>query len=87
MGNITGAMVFQSCIPTAIGILLASDCLDDQLGHLLTFASPGIAFISTAAIFLPMARARLVRRNHLLIGGLFYAAYVALVLTKLAGLW
>ena len=24
MGNITGAMVFQSCIPTAIGIILAS---------------------------------------------------------------
>ena len=25
MGNITGAMVFQSCIPTAIGVVLAAD--------------------------------------------------------------
>ena len=28
MGNITGAMVFQSCIPTAIGVVLAAERVD-----------------------------------------------------------
>ena len=56
MGNITGAMVFQSCIPTAIAIVLASDAWTISGANLLTFASAGIAFASMFAIFLPMAR-------------------------------
>jgi cation:H+ antiporter len=87
MGNITGAMVFQSCIPTAIGIILASDAWTLTADNAITFASAGIAFASTAAIFLPMMRRGSLAGRHLLVGGLFYAAYLGLVLSKLAGLW
>jgi cation:H+ antiporter len=87
MGNITGAMVFQSCIPTAIGIALAAGAWTISSESLLSFASAGIAFLSTAAIFVPMARRGTLSGTHLLVGGLFYAAYVGLVLTHLAGVW
>ena len=87
MGNITGAMVFQSCIPTAIGIVLASAAWTVTSDNLLTFASAGIAFASTAAIFIPMARRGTLTGRHLLVGGIFYALYVGLVLTHLARVW
>ncbi|MEO6349816.1 MAG: sodium:calcium antiporter [Candidatus Limnocylindrales bacterium] len=87
MGNITGAMVFQSCIPTAIGVVLAAEAWTISSGSLLSFASAGIAFISTAAIFLPMVRRGSLSGGHLLIGGLFYVLYVALVVARLAGIF
>ena len=87
MGNITGAMVFQSCIPTAIGILLAANAWTFSSGTMLSFASAGIAFASTIAIFLPMARRGTLSGGHLIIGGLFYVLYVALVVAQLAGLF
>jgi cation:H+ antiporter len=86
MGNITGAMVFQSCIPTAIGIALAADAWTVSSDSLLSFASAGIAFLSTAAIFLPMMRRGTLSGVHLLIGGLFYVLYVLIVVARLAGL-
>jgi cation:H+ antiporter len=87
MGNITGAMVFQSCIPTAIGIALAADAWTVSSDSLLSFASAGIAFLSTAAIFLPMIRRGSLMGRHLLIGGAFYLVYLLLVVARLAGLW
>jgi cation:H+ antiporter len=87
LGNITGAMVFQSCIPTAIGITLASTAWTITSANLLAFASAGIAFASTAAIFLPMARRGTLNGRHLLVGGAFYVTYLALVVTHLAGVW
>jgi cation:H+ antiporter len=86
MGNITGAMVFQSCIPTAIGIALAAEAWTVSSDSLLSFASAGIAFLSTAAIFLPMMRRGTLSGVHLLIGGMFYALYVLIVVARLAGL-
>src|SRR5215213_820814 len=86
MGNITGAMVFQSCIPTAIGIALAADAWTISSDSLLSFASAGIAFLSTAAIFLPMIRRGSLKGRHLLVGGVFYVLYVLLVVARLAGL-
>lgn len=85
MGNITGAMVFQSCIPTAIGVVLAADAWTLSSGSLLSFASAGIAFLSTAVIFLPMVRRGSLSGGNLLIGGLFYFLYVVLVVAHLAG--
>jgi len=87
MGNITGAMVFQSCIPTSIGVLLAASAWTVSQESLLSFASAGIAFASTAAIFVPMARRGSLSGRHLLIGGGFYLVYLVLVLTRLAGMW
>jgi cation:H+ antiporter len=87
LGNISGAMVFQACIPTAIGIALAAEAWSITPDNLLSFASAGIAFASSAAIMLPMALRGTLSARHLLVGGVFYVAYVGLVVTNLAGFW
>ena len=79
MGNITGAMVFQSCIPTVVGLVLASEAWQIHPGSYTAFASAGIAFLASAAIFLPMVRRGGLNGRHLLVGGLFYLGYLALV--------
>lgn len=85
MGNITGAMVFQSAIPTVVALVFAGEAWAVTEGSLLAFASAGIAFLSCALIFGPMVvRGRLHGRG-LLVGGVLYAAYLALVLVTLAG--
>jgi cation:H+ antiporter len=89
MGNITGAMVFQSCIPTIVGIVLAAEAwsLNNATPEtLISFVSALIAFASTVAIFLPMARRGTLNGTHLLIGGLFYVLFLALVVGRLIGL-
>jgi cation:H+ antiporter len=86
MGNITGAMVFQSTIPTVVALLFAADAWHFAPGSQIAFASAGIAFLSSAAIFIPMARAGRLTGRRLLIGGVFYLAYVALVVAALMGL-
>jgi cation:H+ antiporter len=85
MGNITGAMVFQSTIPTVVAVLFAGSAWSVTSDSLLAFASAGIAFISVAAIFIPMARSRALYGRRLLVGGVAYLVYVALVLVQLSG--
>jgi cation:H+ antiporter len=85
MGNITGAMVFQSCIPTVVGLVLASEAWSIQEGSYTAFASAGIAFLSTGVIFLPMIRRGSLHGRHLLVGGIFYLAYLALVVVVVVG--
>jgi cation:H+ antiporter len=85
MGNITGAMVFQSAIPTSVALLFASSGWAVSSGSILAFASAGIAFASSAVIFLPLARGRRLTGRRLLVGGVFYLAYLALVLADLGG--
>jgi cation:H+ antiporter len=84
MGNITGAMVFQSTIPTVVALLFAAETWNVTADSLLAFASAGIAFASTAAVFLPMARMGVLHAKGLLVGGLFYGIYLALVIAGLA---
>ena len=79
MGNITGAMVFQSTIPTVVALVFASSSWVIGPGSYIAFASAGIAFLSSAFIFLPMARSGRLRARGLLVGGLFYLAYLVLV--------
>src|SRR5262245_24125998 len=83
MGNITGAMVFQSAIPTVIALLFASSGWHFSEDTRLAFASAGIAFISSAVIFIPMARSHRLSGRRLLVGGFFYAIYVVAVITQL----
>lgn len=85
MGNITGAMVFQSTIPTVVALVFASSAWHVGPDSWIAFASAGIAFLSSAAIFIPMARSGRLRGRGLLIGGLFYCLYLALVAAALAG--
>ncbi|HYH93588.1 MAG TPA: hypothetical protein VD763_10545 [Candidatus Saccharimonadales bacterium] len=80
MGNITGAMVFQSTIPTVVALLFAPLAWVATEGSYVAFASAGIAFLASAAIFIPMARSGRLRGRNLLIGGVFYLAYLALVI-------
>ena len=83
LGNITGAMVFQSCIPTVFGLLLAADAWKvdfNSTESILSFASAGIAFLSMAIIFLPTLRRGAPTARALCLGGLFYAVYLATVI-------
>ncbi len=85
MGNITGAMVFQSTIPTVVALLFAADAWHFTDGSRLAFASAGIAFLSSALIFVPMARAGRLTGRRLLVGGAFYLVYLVTVIAALAG--
>ena len=87
MGNITGAMVFQSTIPTVVALVFASDSWVAAPGSYTAFASAGIAFLSSGFIFIPMARRGVLRGRGLLIGGVFYLAYLAYVIAVVAGVF
>src|SRR4029078_1202772 len=85
MGNITGAMVFQSCIPTVVALVFASSTWVVAEGSYVAFASAGIAFLSSAASVIPMARRGTLRGRALLIGGVFYLVYLGLVVGVISG--
>ena len=85
MGNITGAMVFQSTIPTIVALVFASSTWQITPDSYIAFASAGIAFLAVAAIFIPMSRSGHLRGRNLLVGGVFYVVYLVLVLATLAG--
>jgi cation:H+ antiporter len=79
MGNITGAMVFQSTIPTVVALIFASETWVAEPGSYIAFASAAIAFLSSAVIFIPMARSGVLHGRRLLVGGVFYVLYLVLV--------
>jgi cation:H+ antiporter len=78
MGNITGAMVFQSCVPVVIGLLFTDWLFSPQFA--LSFASAGAAFLSTFLIFGTMLRRGHLSAWSLLIGGPIYAVYTVAAL-------
>ena len=78
MGNITGAMVFQSCLPTVLGLLFTTwTFTPDSAIH---FASAGVAFVATILIFGGMVLRRRLTAWALLIGGPLYLVYLYLAL-------
>jgi cation:H+ antiporter len=83
MGNITGAMVFQSAIPTSIALVFAPT-LWSVAGAGIAFLSAGIAFASAALIFVPMMIRKRLSARGLLVGGIFYLAYLGVVVFALA---
>jgi cation:H+ antiporter len=85
MGNITGAMVFQASIPTVVALVFAGSSWRIGGDTMIAFASAGIAFLSVGAVFLPMWRRARLDGRALLVGGLFYVAYLALVGAEVAG--
>ncbi len=80
IGNITGAMVFQACIPTIVALVFAPTSWVAGPGTYTAFASAGIAFLASAVIFIPMVRRGALHGRGLLVGGVFYVAYLALVI-------
>jgi cation:H+ antiporter len=85
MGNITGAMVFQSTIPTVVALLFAADAWHFSTDSRVAFLSAGIAFLASAFIFIPMARSGRLLGKNLLVGGLFYVLYLGIVAASLMG--
>jgi cation:H+ antiporter len=85
MGNITGAMVFQSAIPTVVALVFAGESWHITGDSVIAFASAGIAFLSVAAIFGPMWRRARLDGRSLLVGGVLYLVYLALIALDLAG--
>jgi cation:H+ antiporter len=78
MGNITGAMVFQSCLPTVLGLLFTPWTFSGESA--IHFASAGVAFVSTILIFGTMLRRGTLSAWTLLIGGPLYLLYLGLAL-------
>jgi len=71
LGNVTGAMVFQSCFPVGIGLLFTPWHLTGTtlVSALLVLASIGLLYLSL------IWRKRLTA-NNLMLGGSFYALFV-----------
>jgi cation:H+ antiporter len=80
MGNITGAMVFQSMIPTVVALVFAPAAWSVSAASPIVFASALMAFASMIAIFGPMRLRGVLRGRWLLVGGAFYVAYLLGVL-------
>ncbi len=75
LGNITGAMVFQSSIIPAIGIIMTPWVL-----NLAAFACAVTALSSAALILLFLSLKGYLRAYTLLSGGLFYLLFLCLVM-------
>jgi cation:H+ antiporter len=78
MGNITGAMVFQSCLPTVLGLLFTSWTFSSDSA--IHFASAGVAFVATILIFGGMILRGRLSAWALLMGGPLYLVYIYLAL-------
>lgn len=77
LGNITGAMVFQSCIPVCVGILLTPWKLEPR-----ALASAAVAFGAVALIYIVMRVTRKLSPYLLLMGGPLYAGWLAYALQQ-----
>jgi cation:H+ antiporter len=72
LGNITGAMVFQSCIPPFVGLCFTPWVLDyfGSLSVMLCFASVGL-------IYFAIIKKRMLQPQYLVLGGVFYLVFIA----------
>jgi cation:H+ antiporter len=75
LGNMTGAMIFQSTVPVTFGVLFTSW----ELGPLNLF-SAALALASGGLIYLLIRRPNKLRAEHLMVGGAFYLAFVVAAL-------
>jgi len=78
MGNITGAMVFQSCIPVSIGILATDWILDFN-----AVVSALIAVLSASIVYFWVENKKSLNPIPLIMGGVFYIVFIILLLNHL----
>jgi cation:H+ antiporter len=71
LGNIAGAMVFQSSVPVAVGLVFTSWSLD-----FLSVLSAALALLGGAYLYLLLRRKHPIEGEHLLVGGGLYAVFV-----------
>ncbi len=80
IGNITGAMVFQSCIPVTIGIVFTEWTIDwGQSGQMLQGISMLIALLSAVILYKESSH-REINMSGLFLGGLLYMFFMVLVI-------
>ncbi len=77
MGNISGAMVFQSCIPVSVGLIFTSWELTQP-----ALVSAIIALLSTAIVFASITRRGRLSPNVLARAGIFYVAFILYVVLR-----
>lgn len=77
LGNITGAMVFQSCIPVSIGILATDWRLDT-----ITIVSALLALSSALVTFIWIKVKKCLKPLPLLSGGLFYIFFIIFLVER-----
>lgn len=75
LGNITGAMVFQSCIPVSVGILLTPWKLEPR-----ALASAAVALFSVCVVYAVMRLTRRLSPYLLLLGAPLYAGWLCYAL-------
>ena len=71
LGNITGAMVFQSTVPVTVGVLFTPW----ELGPLNLF-SAALALLSGGLVYAALRRDAALHSWHLMVGGAFYLAFL-----------
>lgn len=76
LSNITGAMVFQSCIPMAIGLLLTPWVLNQAAVLNIIFV-----YISVILLYISAIKGKLSSRS-LILAGVFYFVYLAYIFIK-----
>jgi len=75
MGNITGAMVFQSCIPTAVGLCLTPWVLDST-----AWVNIIIVYLSVAVVYINIVLNKGILKPYALIsGGFFYLIFLGYI--------
>lgn len=77
LGNITGAMVFQSCIPTAIGIVLTPWVFGME-----SLINIVLVYLSTVILFINLYRDKAFSPHILITCGAFYLLYLIYIFWK-----
>jgi cation:H+ antiporter len=75
LGNITGAMVFQSSVPVALGLAFTHW----RLGFLAALAA-GLALVGGVYLYLLLRRKEPIEGEYLLVGGVLYAIFVVVAI-------
>ena len=75
LGNITGAMVFQSTIPVALGLAFTRWSLDP-----LNALSAALALTGGAFLYFLVRRKEPIESEYLLVGGALYAVFLVVAL-------
>lgn len=78
LGNLSGAMVFQGCIPVAIGLAFTAWELEQQ-----AMVSGVLALLSTAVVYGSLRLRHVLYPQVLLLGAIFYLAFVSYVVLLL----
>lgn len=82
LGNITGAMVFQSCIPTAVGLVLTPWIISTE-----GLVNVALVYLAVTVVYLNIVKNKgILSPYSLLAGGGFYLIYLIYAVFKIKGI-